>query len=345
MCGIPLEPPRAGIIQNIDIPQYIWRDGHHRPQFLFTSPQNQICRQELNEYVSITLTRFIIKAMNRQVYIILVFGLLGVSFGAPLARFLPELAALTIAFWRMAGASTLLWSHGIVQKQEPLAKAKFPSIIVAGIFLALHFAFFYSAVKLTSIASATLFATLAPIFTLMYERFALKHKFPVGALIGLWMAIVGATIVQGTGFEWGSQATKGNLYALASSAFMSVVLIIAQRVRSEITNIMYTRWLYLFAALTLALITFAMGIDLSFEFGDAKWLLGLVVLPTLIGHNSMSYAVKYLRPTIVGSMPFGEPVLASILAYILFGELVGMNVILGGAITLSGLVLLTLKRS
>lgn len=284
------------------------------------------------------------RAMNNRIYIILAFGLLGVSFGAPLARFLPELAALTIAFWRMAGASTLLWSHGVIHKQEPLAKRKFPAIIVGGIFLALHFAFFYSAVKLTSIASATLFATLAPIFTLVYERFALKHKFPMGALVGLWMAIAGAVIVQGTEFAWGSEATQGNLYALASSAFMSVVLIIAQRVRSQITNILYTRWLYLFAALTLALITFSLGIDLNFHSTDAKWLLGLVILPTLIGHNSMSYAVKYLRPTIVGSMPFGEPILASLLAWIFFGELVGWNVVIGGAITLSGLVLLTLKR-
>ena len=282
--------------------------------------------------------------MNNRVYIILVFGLLGVSFGAPLARYLPELAALTIAFWRMAGASTLLWSHGLVYKQEPLKRKRFPAIIVAGIFLALHFACFYSAVKITTIANATLFATLAPIFTLIYERFFLKHKLPMGALVGLWMAIVGAVVVQGAGFEWGSDATTGNLYALASSAFMSVVLIIAQRVRSDITNILYTRWLYLFAALTLALITISSGVDLRFQFADAKWLFGLVILPTLIGHNSMSYAVKYLRPTIVGAMPFGEPVLASVLAWLFFGELVGWNTVIGGVITLSGLVMLTLKR-
>jgi drug/metabolite transporter (DMT)-like permease len=158
------------------------------------------------------------------------------------------------------------------------------------------------------------------------------------------MAIAGAIIVQGSGFHWGAVETRGNLYALASSGFMSVVLLIGQRVRSKITNIMYTRWLYLFAALTLVLITFSLGVDLRFQLADTKWLLGLVILPTLIGHNSMSYAVKYLRPTIVGSMPFGEPILASVLAWLFFGEVVGWNVVIGGSITLSGLVLLTLKR-
>jgi len=281
---------------------------------------------------------------KNRIYIILAFGLLGVSFGAPLAKFLPGLAALTIAFWRMAGASTLLWGHGFMKKQQSLNRNRFPAIITAGVFLALHFAFFYSAVKITSIANATLFATLAPIFTLIYERFVLKHKLPFGALVGLWMAVAGAVIVQSSGFEWGTETTTGNLYALISSVCMSVVLIIAQRIRTEMTNILYTRWLYFFAALTLAIITISLGVDLRFEAPDFKWLLGLVILPTLIGHNSMSYAVKFLRPTIVGSMPFGEPILASVLAWLFFGELVGWNTAIGGLITLSGLVILTLKR-
>ena len=283
--------------------------------------------------------------MKNRVYIYLVFGLMGIAFGAPLARFIPGLAALTIAFWRMAGASSLLWGHGALTKQGPLDRKKLLPIGIAGIFLALHFTFFYSAVKTTTIANATLFATLAPIFTLSYERFILKRKMPLGALFGLWLAIGGVIVVQSGSLEFGFAGAKGNLYALASSAFMSVVLIIGERIRGSLTNIMYTRWLYLFAALTLVVITTISGVSLGFDKQDTMWLLGLIILPTLIGHNSMSYAVKYLRPTIVGAMPFGEPVLASILAWFLFGEGVSWNVVIGGGITLAGLVMLTLKRN
>jgi len=283
--------------------------------------------------------------MNRKIYIILAFGLLGVSFGAPLARFVPEMAALTIAFWRMAGASTLLWGHGAISAQGALGKNKFPLVLIAGIFLALHFACFYSAVKMAPIANATLFATLAPVFTLIYERFFLKRKLSSGALIGLLLAISGAVVVHGSSLQFGEAETQGNLMALISSVFMSVVLIMGERIRGNTGNILYTRWLYLFAAITLAIIGLFSGIDLSFSWPDSKWILALVILPTLIGHNSMSYAVKFLRPTIVGSMPFGEPILATILAWLLFGEGVGLPIILGGSITLTGLVILTLKRN
>ncbi|MEA3286906.1 MAG: DMT family transporter [Candidatus Marinimicrobia bacterium] len=282
--------------------------------------------------------------MKRHVYIVLVLGLLGISFGAPLARFVPGLAALTIAFWRMAGASMLLWAHASLKPQGTLDQKHLGSVIVAGIFLALHFVFFYSAVKVVPIANATLFATLAPIFTLSYERFFLKRRLSVGALVGLWLAIGGAVLVQISALKFGSEEILGNLLALASSVFMAVVLIIAERMRNTYTTLQYTRWLYLFAALTLGAIGLIMGIDLGFTLPDAKWILALVILPTLIGHNSMSYAVKYLRPTIVGSMPFGEPILATILAWFLFGEMVGLSVVIGGGITLTGLTILTFKR-
>ncbi len=282
--------------------------------------------------------------MERYVLIILIMGLFGVSFGAPLARFVPELAALTIAFWRMAGSSALLWTSASVKAQGSLSRKKIPIISIAGIFLALHFACFYSAVKVAPIANATLFATLAPVFTLIYERFILKRKLPLGALVGLWLAIGGAVLVQGGAIQFGTGESLGNLLALASSVFMAVVLIIAEQIRRTTTTIMFTRWLYFFAAVTLGAIAVVAGVELGFGQPDLKWILALIILPTLIGHNSMNYAVRYLRPTIVGSMPFGEPILATILAWFLFGESIGLHVVFGGGVTLTGLVILTLKR-
>ena len=284
------------------------------------------------------------RPMNRAVYGILALGLLGVSFGAPLARYVPDLAALTIAFWRMTGASAMLWGYSSLKGQGALPRNQLVPIALAGAFLGLHFACFYSAVKLAPIANATLFATMAPIFTLVYERFVLKRHLPRSAMAGLLLAILGAVVVTGGGLQLGANETLGNLMALASSVFMSVVLILAERIRINTGNVLYTRWVYLFAGLTLAGVILIKGVDISFHGADVKWLLGLAILPTLVGHNSMSYALKFLRPTIVGAMPFGEPILASILAWILFGETAGMHVIIGGGITLFGLVVLTLNR-
>ena len=58
----------------------------------------------------------------------------------------------------------------------------------------------------------------------------------------------------------------------------------------------------------------------------------------------MYYAIRYVSPTVVASAPLGEPVIASIVAWFLFQEVVGFSIIVGGGITLIGLILLIRKQ-
>ena len=70
------------------------------------------------------------------------------------------------------------------------------------------------------------------------------------------------------------------------------------------------------------------------------WLLMLGVIPTLIGHTIFSYSIKFVSPTIIASIPLGEPIIASILAFVLFSEGVASNVFIGGIIIAIGLIFL-----
>ena len=79
----------------------------------------------------------------------------------------------------------------------------------------------------------------------------------------------------------------------------------------------------------------------SYEFGG---LLLLGIVPTILGHGSMYYAIRYVSPTVVASTPMGEPILASIMAWFLFQETVGVATLIGGSITLIGLFLLLREK-
>ena len=282
--------------------------------------------------------------MPRWLPIVLFVGLLGIAFGAPLARFLPDMPAGVIAFWRMTTAALMLWSYSAVARPGPLLTTKRQSTLLAGILLAGHFAFFYAAVKRAPIANATLFATLAPLFTLIVERFFLQRRLSRPVLAGLAIALAGVLLVQGPDLDLEGSHTVGNLLALISSIFMAGVLLVAEGIRKDVGNVVYTRWLYTIAALVLGLAGVAQGLDFSFSWQDLPWLLALGFLPTILGHNSLSFSVKYLRPTIVGSMPLGEPILATLLAWMLFSESIDARVALGGIITLFGLLVINLRR-
>ena len=93
--------------------------------------------------------------MNKWIYIILIIGLLAISTSPVIARFLPLVPAAVIAFWRMTAASAMLWGYSSIHSQESIKPRNVWLIIAAGFLLAMHFIFWFGALKLTSIANTT----------------------------------------------------------------------------------------------------------------------------------------------------------------------------------------------
>ena len=112
----------------------------------------------------------------------------------------------------------------------------------------------------------------------------------------------------------------------------------AEDVRKTEGTVQFTRLLYSIAAITLVVISLItldnLNINSSYSF------LGLVYLglvPTLLGHNMFYYSLKYITPTIVATIPLGEPVIASIIASYIFLEAITLNTILGGSFCIIGI--------
>jgi drug/metabolite transporter (DMT)-like permease len=124
-----------------------------------------------------------------------------------------------------------------------------------------------------------------------------------------------------------------------------MAFIISENVRQEVGTISYSRTLFSSAAVTLLIIAILSGTRLmGFSAFEYAGLIMLGIVPTLLGHGSMYYAIRYVSPTVVASTPMGEPVLASIMGWFLFQEAVGIATLIGGSITLIGLILLVQKN-
>ncbi|NOZ04614.1 MAG: DMT family transporter [FCB group bacterium] len=284
--------------------------------------------------------------MSLRMVILLIVALVSVSLSSIFARYLPDVPAVVIAFWRMTTAGCLLWGFSAVKPQGAISRINAQKTVLAGIFLGLHFAFFFGALKLTSVANATILATMAPVFTALIERFGLKRSWNRDVLTGLIIAVLGAMLIQGFELNFPQGNRLGNLLALLSSLWMAIVLLTAEQIRRETATIIYSRLVYTVAGITLLLVAVAFSAPVfAFSARDFTWLFLLGLIPTVVGHTSFSYAVKYVRPTIVASVPLGEPVIASALAWFLFREPLTVNVVLGGALVLTGLYRITKRQS
>ncbi len=246
----------------------------------------------------------------------------------------------------MGIASTVLWVVTAIQDHKRLSSLNRRRSLLAGIFLGIHFGCFFGALQLTSIANATILSTMTPVYTGLIERFFMKRSWHFKVVLGLVLAIVGAFIIQGDQFDLRADNTIGNLLGLGASAAIAVVLLITERIRQDTEVLVFTRSLYLVGAITMLVVVVLTGQPiLPTSNANFLWLILLGIVPTVIGHTIFYYSVKFIQPTIVAAVPLGEPLVASLLGWIILAEAVPGNTIGGGIITLTGLFLIVWPRN
>src|SRR5438105_3485898 len=101
-------------------------------------------------------------------YLILLTGVCGVASAALFARvgLRTGLSAIELSAWRLtlAGGALILWSLFAKPGGQAVQIADRLKVTIAGIFLALHFAFWIASLQYVSIARSTLLVSTAPIW-------------------------------------------------------------------------------------------------------------------------------------------------------------------------------------
>ena len=286
--------------------------------------------------------------MNKpRITSLLFLGLLSISLSPIIARSLNSSATI-ISFWRMFLAASFLWGYSVFyfKNLKGLSRSNQVRTFLSGILLGIHFLLFYQAVKITTIANATFLGTLAPFFTLIIEILLFKRNYKKIIYFGLCVALTGTVLVLINNFDLSSRYTLGNIYAVLCSLCISISFLIAEKVRNTEGTIEYTRMLYGVAALTIFLIgSFYTETFVVFEKLEIVGFIFLALVPTILGHNIFYYCLKFTTPTIVGTVPLGEPIFASIIAFFLFNELISLNTAIGGALCIYGIFIILKNRS
>jgi len=240
--------------------------------------------------------------MNKWIYTILLVGLLAISTSPVIARFLPLVPAAVIAFWRMTTASAMLWGYSSIRSQESIKPRNTWLIFTAGFLLAMHFIFWFGALKLTSIANTTVLGVVAPAFTLLFERVWYRQKLSRITITALLIILVGGIIVQGDDLRSMDGTGLGNIMAILSAVFLGSVFLIGAKVRKTTSVITYTRTVYAVSAIVLLVSSLILDNPLmGYTINNYFWLFMLGLIPTLIGHTAFSYSVKFVSPTVIAA--------------------------------------------
>ena len=295
------------------------------------------------------------KPSNWLIILVLTIGVLAISTGAILIR-LASLSArmsgiefsLVIAASRLAIASLLLVPTWSKIKWQTIELRAILYAGAAGVCLAAHFVLWVTSLSYTSIAASTALATTNPIWVALLSWWWLKERLSRRTVIGILVAITGGLIIGLAdigGATTVSNPVLGNFLALLGAWAGSLYIFLGYQARTKGFGIGgYIVVVYSISAVVLLPIPFVSGVGYFGYSGSVYFYLLLMgLLPQLIGHTSFNWAMGWVSPTLVTLAVLFEPVGASFLGYLLFGEVPSLITLLGAVILLIGVAVAALS--
>jgi drug/metabolite transporter (DMT)-like permease len=270
-----------------------------------------------------------------------------VSTGAILVR-LAAAPALAVSFYRVAIASLLLLPFAAEDARRSwhaLDARRRLLLTASGVALALHFATWIASLAHTTVAASVLLVNTAPLFAILFSRLFLGEKPSRTVQVATPVAFAGAALIALGDGGSGTASLLGNALAVAGAVTLAAYQVIGRGLRHALPLQAYVLGVWATAALVLAALAHAGGVPLR-GYPGRTWILfaALAVVPTLGGHGLVNKSLRALPAPTVGLFLLGEPVVASLLAWLLFRETPGPATLAGGAIVLGALALVLARR-
>jgi DME family drug/metabolite transporter len=249
-------------------------------------------------------------------------------------------APMEVAFWRALLAWILFGGHAIIRREVRLYPKDIPYILVFGVCGVSLFYFAYQmAVKQGGAALAAVLLYTAPAWVIILSRIFLKESITPTKILALVLTLIGISAI-----SMGQDAGQGSspisvsaiVFGLTSGFCYSLYYIFGKYFTGRYSS--YNLFLYVLPIGALGLLPW---VTFTTKTPTAWLALMLLVIISTYGANSCYYlGLKYLdagRASITATI---EPVVAAVVAYFWWGEVITVQSYMGGAVILCAVILM-----
>ena len=272
----------------------------------------------------------------------LVSGVLAVSTGAIFAR-LAEAPALVIAAYRVGIASLILAPFAWWRAREELLRLTardFRLAALAGLFLALHFGTWISSLQYTSVANSVMLVNTNPLWVGLLTPFISKDRVSRLTRIGIGLSVIGGVIIGAGDLATGTDTLFGDFLALTGSLCAACYLLLGRTLRRNLSLLAYVIICYGSAAVILWATVLALRLPVTgFSGRTYAAFAGMALISQIVGHSSYNWALRWFSTGLIAVSLLGEPIGATILAYVLFDEGLTWAKVVGGLLILAAIYL------
>lgn len=271
--------------------------------------------------------------------LVLILAVLATTYAGPIVR-LAAAPALAIAFWRLTLVLPVTGGLSVRERRGvwDVGHVELGLMAVSGLLLGLHFWTWIASLRFTTVASSVVLVSLKPIFVWALAAVWLHEHPSRREAWGIGVAVLGATLIGIGDARLSLGALGGDALALAGALTAAGYYVIGRRVRATVGVWTYASVVYAVAALALAAVALARDVPLV-GFTGRDWAVfgALAAGPMLVGHTGMNYALKHYRATTVNVAALGEPVGATIIAWLWLHESPPALALIGGAVVVAGI--------
>ena len=253
--------------------------------------------------------------------------------------------SLAIGFWRLTIALPFFIIPALAnaEKREKLrriSKKDYFFCFVSGSFLfGLYFSWF-TAVKLTNIASASVLAALHPLVVLLITIFIYRRRVSVKSILAIAVALLGGVLIMGADYSaFAGGNLTGNIMAFMAAMFMGLYFAMGDEVRKRVDGSLYVLMVFASCWVCFTIGAVASGTPLlGYRPLDYALLVVMAFVCQIGSHAVFNMCIGHVSSLYVSTWETGDAVFATILAVIFLGQIPQIYEIIGCVVVVGALL-------
>lgn len=257
---------------------------------------------------------------------------------------LADVGPFTSAFWRVGLSLPLLWAwmryaeRGDRTGARPVRFAK--ATLLAGLTFAGDLFFWHLAIAHTSVANATFFATLAPLWVVVFGWLLFGERVSRAVLAGLALCLLGGAALVSGSLSAAPDHVLGDLFGVATGIFFGLFFLAVRAARLQASAARVTFEMTAVTAAILGLIAVAFESELlprSWKGWEA--VVALALVSHTGGQGLLSVALGVLPAVFSSLVIFLEALIAALTAWMVLGEAVTWVQGIGALLIVAGIAI------
>lgn len=245
-----------------------------------------------------------------------------------------HLTAEGFVFLRIAFATALFHLIGLFQKTDKIDwKSHLKEFAICGFFgTSANMLLFFKGLESTYPINGAILMLFTPLFVAIFDHFRVKKwpnwQFTLGFVVAGFASFM---LIAGKGAKFSEKTILGDIWVAINAILYAVYLVRVKKLTSIYSPISVNRWTFTFGLLYITPIGLIPFLHTNFSnIPDGIWLkIGYILIFTsFLVYLLNAYSVKKAGPTLAGLYIYLQPLLATVIAFLLQTDQISLEKIL-----------------